>query len=234
MITDASATNPYLVKIMPGVYDIGTISVQMKPYVDIEGSGENITRIVGGAYNVAVVRGASNAEIRYLALEGRGSMAIYNTSAAPKITNIAIFGSNYGIINAWASASIITNVTIDDTSIGIVNDTSSSLAMTNVTIKIPPSTPHCYGVYNQNFSSVIMKNVNIYISEECSSGVGVISYADSVKIDNSIITGLYATIHNVGTAFISNTKLDGGPITNHGSLKCINAYDGNYDPYTCP
>jgi len=43
-ITDASESNPYLVKIMPGVYDVST-SVIMKSYVDIEGSGENVTKI---------------------------------------------------------------------------------------------------------------------------------------------------------------------------------------------
>ena len=46
-ITDASETNPYLVKIMPGVYDIGGGTVQMKPYVSIEGSGAGATQILG-------------------------------------------------------------------------------------------------------------------------------------------------------------------------------------------
>ena len=38
-ITDASAGNPYLVKIEPGVYDLDGSSLAMRPYVDIEGSG---------------------------------------------------------------------------------------------------------------------------------------------------------------------------------------------------
>ena len=45
-ITDASATNPYLVVIGPGVYTV-TSPVVMKPYVDITGSGENVTKITG-------------------------------------------------------------------------------------------------------------------------------------------------------------------------------------------
>jgi len=40
-ITDASASNPYLVKVMPGVYDLGTASLVMKPYVYFEGSGDS-------------------------------------------------------------------------------------------------------------------------------------------------------------------------------------------------
>jgi hypothetical protein len=46
-IVDASESKTYLVKIMPGVYDIGSGTVQMKPWVDIEGSGPGITSIVG-------------------------------------------------------------------------------------------------------------------------------------------------------------------------------------------
>ncbi|HXE95951.1 MAG TPA: hypothetical protein VN642_06080 [Dongiaceae bacterium] len=40
-ITDASATNPYLVKVMPGVYNLGTSSLVMKPFVNLEGSGDS-------------------------------------------------------------------------------------------------------------------------------------------------------------------------------------------------
>ena len=46
-ITDASATNPYLIIIEPGVFDIGSNSLVMKEYVDIEGSGESVTKITG-------------------------------------------------------------------------------------------------------------------------------------------------------------------------------------------
>lgn len=40
-ITSASATNPYLVKVMPGVYDLGTTSLRLKDFVSIEGSGDS-------------------------------------------------------------------------------------------------------------------------------------------------------------------------------------------------
>src|SRR5205085_5958358 len=41
-ITGNSASNRYLVKIAPGAY---TETVTMKPFVDIEGSGEGVTKI---------------------------------------------------------------------------------------------------------------------------------------------------------------------------------------------
>jgi len=50
-ITDASSSNPYLVKVMPGLYDLGTSSLQMKSYVDLEGSGPDSTIITTSNYN---------------------------------------------------------------------------------------------------------------------------------------------------------------------------------------
>ncbi len=45
-ITDASETNPYLVYIAPGTYTLSQ-TVVMKPYVDLRGSGQNVTVLTG-------------------------------------------------------------------------------------------------------------------------------------------------------------------------------------------
>ena len=88
-IIDASESKTYLVKIMPGVYDIGSGTVQMKPWVDIEGSGPGITSIVGTQNTCdenpdvagdwrpryGVVTGSSNAELRSLSVGNNGASA---------------------------------------------------------------------------------------------------------------------------------------------------------------
>lgn len=66
-IADASAMNPYLIKIMPGVYETGSIG--MKPYVDVEGSGENITKLSASD----LLAPASNTELRDITVERVGS-----------------------------------------------------------------------------------------------------------------------------------------------------------------
>ena len=84
-ITDASESNPYLVKLMPGLYNIGGGSVIMKEYVDLEGSGEIVTCIVGTVstpYNsisgdsrplYGVVTMANESEIRHLQVKNTGA-----------------------------------------------------------------------------------------------------------------------------------------------------------------
>jgi hypothetical protein len=119
-ITTASSTNPYLLKIEPGIYDLGTSSFQMKAHVDVEGSGENTTIITGHIdYIVSgVVQGASNAEIRFLSVQQTGGVhggyAISNNGESPRITNVTASASgaasNSGVIN-FSSSPTMTNVT---------------------------------------------------------------------------------------------------------------------------
>ncbi|MCJ7668671.1 MAG: hypothetical protein MUP04_10420, partial [Anaerolineae bacterium] len=92
-ITDSSATNPYLLKIEPGVYDLGTSALTMKEWVDIEGSGELVTTIKRSGSSdggTGTVVGADNAELRFLTVENTGgamyATAIYNDSSSPRLT----------------------------------------------------------------------------------------------------------------------------------------------------
>src|SRR5689334_2686725 len=46
-ITDNSAAKPYLLELEPGTYDVGGTSVQAKPFIDLAGSGRDVTTIQG-------------------------------------------------------------------------------------------------------------------------------------------------------------------------------------------
>jgi hypothetical protein len=87
-ITTASATNPYLLKIEPGVYDVGATHFQMKEWVDVEGSGIDVTTIQGFGDDVfiGVVEGASNTEIRHLTIK-----AIAEEEAYPYAIGLSLF-----------------------------------------------------------------------------------------------------------------------------------------------
>lgn len=71
MISPApSQTDPYLIKIEPGVYDIGTGNIAMNSFVDIEGSGIATTRILGqGSNQYSVVTLQDDSELRFLTVE---------------------------------------------------------------------------------------------------------------------------------------------------------------------
>lgn len=264
-----SPINPCLLKIMPGVYDIGSNSLQMQSYVDIEGSGENITRIKGNTdWPVGVVMGASYAEIRFLTVESAGTggywgykIAIrHNGGVSFRITNVTVIASggtsnNTGIFNSGASP-IMTNVTA--TASGAESTAVYNWAPATMTNVIATASGEWYnrGVYNNaSGSTVRMTNVTatasggtynygVVISHSPSTMIGVTATASGgtsnygvsitgpylVTINNSIIKGSNNTIVNDSITSIANTQLDGGAVSNAGTLKCIGAYDENYDP----
>lgn len=85
-ITDNADNNGWLVKLEPGLYDLGTQSLVMKPWVDLEGSGQRITAILSAAGRAAIADGAvhlaPNSELRDLTVENLGgdaySVAVYS------------------------------------------------------------------------------------------------------------------------------------------------------------
>jgi hypothetical protein len=123
-----SPTNPCLLKIMPGIYDIGANSLQMQEYVDIAGSGEHVTKITGNISSstnwwTGVVNGADFSEIRFITVENTGdpgggyygiAMALDGTS--PTLKNVTVIasgasGENVSITCRTFSTSRITNFT---------------------------------------------------------------------------------------------------------------------------
>jgi hypothetical protein len=93
-----SQESPCLIKVMPGVYNLGVNPLVMAPYLDIEGSGANVTRIVG---QVKVGPSAINAELRALSVENSGPNTDYAAfycgdqalSASIKLKDVVIKGS---------------------------------------------------------------------------------------------------------------------------------------------
>jgi len=84
-ITDAGPSNPYLLKIEPGIYDVASTPVTMKPHVDVEGSGVLATEIrSSGFYTVekAAVMAADSSELRSLTVISDGD---FQTASAKGI-----------------------------------------------------------------------------------------------------------------------------------------------------
>ena len=197
-----SAENSCLLKIMPGVYNVGTSTVQMQPYIDIEGSGESTTIIQGSIsssdFQVGLVTGSNHSEIRFLTIDNTGgvddTIAFYNFSAAPKMTNITVKASggvnSTGVHNV-SSSPIMTNVTVTASgeafNYGVSNSSSSFPVMSNVTTTASGGT-YCNGVRNTS-SSPIMTNMSVTVScGEFNSGVH--NSSSSPILTNVTITAL--------------------------------------------
>lgn len=85
-ITDASVTNNYLIKVMPGTYDIGANYFMLRPYIDVLGEGVDISKIITHS-NTGFLT-ALNSSFRNLTLETKGfpdpTTFAYGLSAPPQ------------------------------------------------------------------------------------------------------------------------------------------------------
>jgi Collagen triple helix repeat (20 copies) len=104
-ITDNSASRPYLLKVEPGIYDLGTEALLMKPYVDVEGSGEGVTTIrsaIDSGFGVVV--GSDNAELRDLTLRNTSTSTLgvgfSADSTAPRLSHVTVHASGASVTYA--------------------------------------------------------------------------------------------------------------------------------------
>ena len=224
-ITQATALNPYLIEVAPGIY---SETIVMKPYVDIQGSGEGVTKITAHGSAVisdSTVTGASNAEIRWLTIENTGgstnATAVYNDAASPRLTHVTVSTSNdsfaHGVLNEDA-APILTNVTLSATgnyAYGLVNHRSLPLIQDS-TISVTGAT-NAFGVYGYVDLDGVPYTVTIQNSSIASSGhtlYGQLAY----------------------TTRVAFSRLAGGPAFGGGAMICAGVVDENDVFYasTCP
>ncbi len=177
-ITDASASNPYIVKILPGVYNIsgdGHWGLWMKPYVDLEGSGSGVTILQGDADYL--VLSASNSEIR--------SLAIHATTAFPLRQPVAV--AQNGDIHLRNVA--ITLDGVGCVNIAVLNNGSQEVVLTDVGISVAggPNSVNS-GIWGSSWSaaSTLLQRVSISVSGG-SSATGAGADQDLLTVDSSTI-----------------------------------------------
>lgn len=208
-----SVDNPYLVKIMPGVYDIGASTVTMRSFVDIEGSGRNATVIKysplpSGLYSTVLVRGADNSSIRMLTLEASNkrmrNVAIENPDDSnSSVQDVSIFV--YG--ECWSTSMCPSNSHVEE-SFGIWN-LGGYVNLFNVDINIIGVDDHEYsakGIYNTGDGNVKMTHVSIDISGNQAFARGVDNnQANSfAELKDSTVSVIGSVSYGINSAGSSN------------------------------
>jgi hypothetical protein len=232
-INDASASKPYLLYIEPETYDLGNRSLQMKPFVDIEGSGELNTIITStvSADNAptGTVNGANNTEMRFLTVQntknmnsgGETGVAIVNDDVSPRYTHVSANSSG------------------DDVGfyVGISNQGSSQPTMTDVTASASGSSSRNVGVEILG-GSTTMIGVTASASGSRNPNTGVQIDAGSATIRQSTLSGTgsgqdLALANDGGNAKIAVSQLVGGIQASGNSLQCFDNYDENMAAVNC-
>lgn len=195
-----SATNTYLVKIMPGTYDVGNRFVLIGDYIDIEGSGEGVTKITGTEQAVLYSSGSVGSTVRNLTVESHHpnypravAVATPMTVTFEKVTMVAEGGTSPSAFYVgYGGSAIIKDSTIKAAS-GLYGNS---------------------GIQTNSFNGNVtlqLKRVKVVVD----GGTGInLSNGGTYTVDDSVITVngsgwmAYGLNINGGSLEITNSAID--------------------------
>ena len=205
-VSGASPSNAWLIKLEPGVY---SEQVTLKPYVDLEGSGQAVTVISRGGQSTAgdgTVIGASNSEVRDLTIRNTGGGGNQATAfavtagASPTLRDVTLDSSNatfdgYGI---YASG------------------TGNSILADNVQISVDGAGVRAYGAYADSSGKIQIRSGSVSVPTG-SGGLSAFALFDG----------------GGGTILTADVLIDGSTSGTATSLRCAGDYDASYAALTC-
>ena len=182
-ISDASVSNPYVVRIAPGEYT-ETATVALKTYVAVEGSGQGFTTITCecasdsyDASSATVSAGNIVAEIRHLTINNTGGDSV----------SFGVWTED--VVDGSVSMSDVTATGTGGTYTYGVSNESSSPSMMNVTATATGGT-NSRGVYNVSSSSPSVRNSSFTGDDDSiyNSGSSSAQVADTM-LDGTVTAG---------------------------------------------
>ncbi len=211
----ASAANPVLLKIEPGIYDVGSSTVQTQEFLDVEGSGRNVTVIRGQATGASsgfgVVSVVTNSELRQMTVENTFS------GDADTAAVVLVEGGRARDVAAVATGTFTLNralLAIFDPVGGGPSASVTDVTATAVTRAVQVFSP---GMEAESLTATGREALFV------SSGPEV-TVRDSVLVGSDF--SVLATTLVTSVDFVA-TQLDGPVIcTVAGSCRCVAAYDG--------
>lgn len=230
-----TANEPYMLKIEPGVYDVGSNQVSTKAYLDVEGSGQTSTRIKGTYPAQGALSGffqvVKNSELRMLTVENYGGgihsytgIQVFLNEANVRISDVTVLvhsgTSGHTGIEIIGQGTVLKNVTVVVTggsgTAGLVLS-DKDIVVDGAYISAVDGSYSNVGVYSDSYQESTIMNSIIEASGAASSANAGFdnSVGSAPNIFNCTIRALGATnnyaIHNHGA------PSEGGEIEIHNS-----------------
>ncbi len=220
-----------LIWVEPGVYDLGNQSLNLKPYLSVQGSGIGTTVIQGNAQDInnfdlnhGLVKGADHSSLKRLtlrclpdeALQQGACIHIVNNGASPELSELSIesegYGSHWGIRNSFSSPNV-ENVKISMhgtlNNYGMVSSISSYPTVRRAEITAADGQMHNAGIFNRDGGlPVVIDDTEIFVA----------GGQEAFGIYNYNASGAGGTLEIVDSLIIARNAQDNGAVRD-GSMR---------------
>lgn len=179
-ITDAASDKPYLLKVEPGTFDLGSSSLPMKTYVDLEGSGQRAT-VIKSTNGTGTVIGADFVALRALTIANTGG----GTNAVALLCDGVVLVSLKDVTLSATGGSTF--------NVGLEVDASGFVELWRCTVFANGGTT-AYGIWPKDGSQIDLKCCKV-----SATGGSLESYGGFV--DCSIVKARQCEIHGTDNTF---------------------------------
>lgn len=242
-----TADLPCLVKLGPGVFDVGSTSIGTIAFVDFEGSGQTVTTITGDSIPSVVQLIGGDMEIRNLTVEYHGQ------AENPANSAIGIRGSATNVrLSHMTARAVSTDDTNFQAAVGIVISAESTATLTDVVatadggggstgIRVEGeaevemyqvrATGNNNGLFVQYMASVIAHD-SVFEGPTWSVSVGGNDVAEEATADihhSRLIGNIRAGPTSSSTRLsIATSQVDASTVQEDSIIDCVYTYDDAY------
>lgn len=240
-VAGVPATDRWLVKLEPGVYDLGTSSLSLPSNVDLEGSGDPSSTILSLTAAGTVV--ASSNTIRLVRiLAGGGDAKAVQVPNGKKVTlqlvSLRASGSGAPIGldddgSGQVVQSVVSGISSGAGGFGMGIRTSGIVTISQSRIVASADGGGSQAAAINAFGSVIVTGSELTsIGSAGASSYGQVVQGGSAQIDASQVQGTTSSISaSNGPIKVGASKLTGPPsVSGTGSVACAASYNGAYAP----
>jgi hypothetical protein len=234
-----SANNPYLLKLEPGIYNVGNQPLHLLPYVDFEGSGQNITIINSSAAanglvpTQGAVVAASNSALR--------SVKIIENVTSPYSTALFVPGgvTNFSInetILSAAGASALNyalynnggTVLVQNSAVSVSDNSFINFAVDNHGGTLTVQGSSILAISSGFSEALLSEGPTTVLNSTISATGGTNSYAiniisDSLTVQNSSLSVSGASADNVTINNGSGLTIEASELTAAGGSNVTSA-----------
>ena len=242
----ASVNGPILVKVEPGVYSVGANSVVLPSFVDLEGSGRDVTTITGtgaGLNSGGTIFADGTSSIRQLQVESRAAAGMAYSVAvrfrgAGSIEDVDVIAtqgdtSDRALVFEDSAVAWLDDVSIATSStaannFGIQISGSSNVDVNDSRINVAGTGANNYGIYSLP-GSVDVRGSDIHVQSAAAANFGLYIFNSNLRLDTTEVSAFFGNGYGVylnssGTVFnpilITNSSVDvqqpTGPPTHYG------------------